>query len=76
MKLFIYKLDKILYEGDADAVTLPSQDGQITILNHHIPLVTPLKAGDVAIKSSTPQTIGIKGGFAEIKPEKVILLVE
>ncbi len=81
MKLYIYKLGETLYEGDATLITLPAEDGELTILPHHIPLVTQLKAGTIrftneAHEAGKPTKLDIKGGFAEIKPEKVTLLVE
>lgn len=77
MKLFIYKLGETLYEGDASSITLPSADGELTILPHHIPLVTYLKAGTIHIKNEDKITdFPISGGFAEVKGEKTILLVD
>jgi F-type H+-transporting ATPase subunit epsilon len=76
MKLFIYKLGEILYEGEADSVTMPTETGEITVLHHHIPLVTHLAKGTIRIKNGAAKEFQTNGGFAEIKPEKVILLVE
>jgi F-type H+-transporting ATPase subunit epsilon len=77
MKLYVYTLDKILYEGDADVVTLPSVDGEIAILPNHAPIVTTLKSGKISIQSpSGHQNIPIKSGFAEINQEQTILLVK
>ena len=83
MKLFIYKLGETLYEGEASSITLPSVDGELTILPQHIPLVTQLKAGTIrfskpneAHEAGEANSFDIKGGFAEIKPEKATLLVE
>ena len=77
MKLYIYKLGETIYEGDASSINLPGEDGELTILAHHIPIVTHLKAGSIHIKTpSGDQDFPILGGFAEVKPEKTILLVE
>ena len=77
MKLYIYKLGETIYEGEASSITLPGEDGQLTILPHHIPLVTHLQSGTIHIKTpSGAQDFPISGGFAEVKPEKAILLVE
>ena len=78
MKLYIYKLGETIYEGEASSINLPGEDGQLTILDHHIPLVTYLKTGIIHFTNGAKNLtkLDIKGGFAEIKPEKVILLVE
>ena len=79
MKLYIYKIDQILYEGDADVITLPTESGEISILVNHIPLITRLAPGKIQIKNgdktTDKQEFVISGGFAEIKPHKAILLV-
>ena len=59
------------FEGDASQVSLPTKEGEITILPHHISLITILTKGLV----KTPnQNIEIKGGVAEIDGEKVVVL--
>ena len=77
MKVYIYSIDKILYEGDADIVTLPSETGELSILPNHAPIVTALKEGKISIQSpSGHQNIPIKSGFAEVNQERTILLVK
>ncbi|MEI7777482.1 MAG: ATP synthase F1 subunit epsilon [bacterium] len=75
MKLYIYKIDRILYEGDADVITLPTESGEISVLENHIPLITHLAPGKISIKiANETQEFSISGGFAEIKPHKAIIL--
>jgi len=77
MKVYIYSIDKVLYEGDADVVTLPSETGELSILPHHAPIVTTLKSGKILIQSkSGHQNIPIQSGFAEVNQYQTILLVK
>ncbi len=77
MKLYIYSLESIIYEGDADVITLPTTAGEISVLENHVPLISELKKGEIRIKNgNTQEEFPITGGFAEIKPRKTILLVE
>ncbi|HZS42811.1 MAG TPA: ATP synthase F1 subunit epsilon [Candidatus Paceibacterota bacterium] len=77
MKLYIYSLESIVYEGEADVITLPTLEGEISVLENHIPLVSELRDGSVVIKNKNQrEEFPISGGFAEIKPRKTILLVE
>ena len=77
MRLYVYTLDKILFEGDADVVSLPSVDGELAILPNHAPIVTTLKSGKVMIQSkSGHQNIPIQSGFAEVNQKQTILLVK
>jgi F-type H+-transporting ATPase subunit epsilon len=77
MHLYIYSLEKKIYEGESLSVTLPTTSGEITVLPEHIPLVTTLSKGTVKFKtSSEAREEKISGGFAEIKSDGVILLVK
>lgn len=72
MQLKIYSLEGTLYEGEATEVSLPTTSGEITVLKGHIPLITTLKTGSIKY---TGGTHGIKGGFAEIGNDRVVVLV-
>ena len=77
MKLYIYSLEKKIYEGEASSITVPTTSGEISMLPNHTPLVTTLAKGKVTIKKSgETREEFIEGGFAEIKADSVILLVK
>lgn len=77
MKLYIYTLDKILYEGDSDIVTIPSETGELSILPNHAPIVTSLKKGTITVKTGdSSKTFPIESGFAQINQGQTILLVK
>ena len=77
MKVYIYSIDKILYEGDSDVVTVPSETGELSILPEHAPIVTALKKGTVTIKNGDQsQSFPIESGFAQINQQQTILLVK
>ncbi|MES2408697.1 MAG: F0F1 ATP synthase subunit epsilon [Patescibacteria group bacterium] len=72
MELKIYSLEGTKYEGTVSEVSLPTTDGEITVLPHHVALITTLKAGEIKFKD---QIISINGGFAEVGNNKVVVLV-
>ncbi len=73
MFLKILSLEGSLFEGEADQITLPGKDGEITVLKGHIPVITMLKEGVI----KTPEkSFDILGGFAEITGEKVVVLAD
>ncbi len=39
------------YTGDAVSVTIPSGDGEITVMEHHIPLLSTVMPGTVIIRT-------------------------
>ncbi len=72
MQLKIYSLEGTVFEGEASQISLPTTDGVITVLKGHIPIITTLKEGSIKFSD---QNISIKGGFAEVGKDKVVVLV-
>lgn len=65
----------IVFSEEVSEVTLPAQDGEITILPHHTPLLTKLVEGEIIIhKPSGKLSIVITGGFLEINKNKAHVL--
>jgi F-type H+-transporting ATPase subunit epsilon len=76
MKLYIYTLDKTLYEGEAETIVLPAENGELTILPNHAPIVTSLKKGVIGVKAGTDKKdFPIESGFAQINQKQTIILV-
>ena len=54
------------FEGMAKSATLPTPDGEITILAHHMPLVAVLTDGEVRVDTGKKVVfIAVAGGFLE-----------
>jgi F-type H+-transporting ATPase subunit epsilon len=49
MILEIVSPEATLFKGEVSSVTLPGVDGSFQILNHHAPIVSILKSGNVKI---------------------------
>lgn len=77
MKLTISKIDKVLFSGDAESVSVPGTDGMMTILGHHMPIITTLKQGNIVIKTKDekPQILTIDRGFLEVGKEETVILL-
>lgn len=77
MKLSIITPDKLAYEGEVTAVTVPGTTGSFQILKDHAAIVSILEDGNVIIKSNNDeQVIIIKGGVVEAKDNNIIILAE
>lgn len=77
MTVEILTPDVVLYEGDATYVGLPGADGSLGILNHHAPLVTTLREGEVVVKNDkNEQTFAVKGGTVEVLNNHVTILAQ
>jgi F0F1-type ATP synthase epsilon subunit len=70
MKLSIYSLKKILFQGEASLLNCQTTGGEITVLDHHQPLITVLSKGVMKIigRDKKDQYFEIKSGFLEVRP--------
>ncbi len=69
--------EHITLDTEVDQVTLPTSTGQITILPHHIPLVTKIIPGELTYKKNNKEEALASGfGFAEIANNVVKVLVD
>jgi len=77
LKLKIITPETTILEEMVDQVTLPTTEGEITVLPMHIALVSALKSGDiVAKKDGEVIPIAVVGGFIEIKNDEVAVLAD
>ena len=63
--------------AQAESVTAPSVNGELTVLPGHLPLLAALKAGLLRMKEGHQETVAAVGpGFLEVGPERVAILTE
>jgi len=68
LNLKIVTPEKLILEELVEQVSIPTKEGEITILPDHIPLIAPLSSGDVvAMTAGEYLPIALVGGFVEIK---------
>jgi F-type H+-transporting ATPase subunit epsilon len=69
--------ERKVYAEQVNMIVVKGVAGELGILPHHIPLVTPLKIAPVHIKQgNTDEYIAVSGGFMEVGKDKVIILAE
>ncbi len=67
---------KVVMDKQASSVTVPTADGEITILPHHVHLFSLLVEGIVKIKQSGGEDmLAIGGGYVETDGKSVKVLV-
>ena len=80
MKLSVYSLKKILFQGEAELLNCKSMMGEITILDNHETYIGALTAGVIKVVEKKPfgSTQGkehffeITSGFLEVKPNNEV----
>ena len=68
---------QIFSEGQVNYVRAKSSDGQFGIMSHHTAATVALGIGEVkVVKNGKEYFYATTGGFADIQPESVLLLLE
>ena len=69
--------ERQLFDDMVDIVVLPGLEGRMGVLPNHSPLLTVLGFGEVVVrKSGEEEFFAIGGGFAEIQPDRIIILAD
>ena len=70
MKLSVYSLKNILFQGEARLLNCKTVMGEITVLDNHETLITVLSAGVVKVvdENKKEHFFEINSGFLEVKP--------
>lgn len=69
--------DGSILEDDYEMVSCKAETGELGILPGHIPLVAPLTISALRLKKGDAEDIiAISGGFLEVRPDKVTVLVK
>jgi F-type H+-transporting ATPase subunit epsilon len=76
-RLEIVTPERLVYSQDVDVLSVPTTQGEISILAKHVPLVTIISPGEIKIKNDNEtEYIAITGGFVEVLPHNVIILAD
>jgi len=69
MKLSVYSLKKILFQGNARLLNCKTAVGEVTILDNHHPLIGVLTSGVIKIidKQNKEYFLNVKSGFIEVR---------
>lgn len=73
MRCVIAKVDEIFFDGEAESLTVPGAEGEMTVLPQHEPFITTLKPGKAVLR--LPAQAGARGEVKEFPIEKGLLEV-
>jgi F-type H+-transporting ATPase subunit epsilon len=69
--------ERLLLSDEADMVTVPGTEGYMGVMAGHAPVITTLRPGMIDVsKNGTDTRFFIRGGFAEVGPDKITVLAE
>lgn len=76
LKLQIITQENELLSEDADSVTVPGVQGEMTILPGHVPLFTKIQAGELTFRVGKDATTLVVGdGFLDVGPSNTIIVL-
>jgi len=78
LKLEILTPNGPIFDGQAQSVTLPGEEGEFGVLPRHASLTTLLSAGviDFETEKGTIESIVVNWGVVQVDEEKVVVLVD
>jgi F-type H+-transporting ATPase subunit epsilon len=77
LKFSLVSPEKELFSGEVDGVDVPGEEGDFGVLPNHAPVMTTIRMGTIAIKDgSETRRMFLRGGFADVTPEGLIILAE
>ena len=77
LKLEIITPEAVTYSDEVDMVTLPGIEGEMGIFPNHVPLLTQVIPGEIAVRKGSEEILLAVGeGFAEITSERVAILTD
>jgi len=69
--------DATVYSEKVDHVVVPTANGKIDILPHHVPIIDKLIAGDLKVeRNGTVEYLAVSSGFIEVYSDKVSILTD
>lgn len=69
--------ERTIFEGEIEELIVPTINGEIAILPHHMNLVTQITDGEITIRAGgRTQHIAVTQGFLEIQHDTVSLLAD
>ncbi len=78
IKFEIVTPERVVLKEEISQVTVPTQEGEMTVLPKHMPIVATLKPGVIELikADNSPEIISVSGGFVEVLRNKVVILAD
>jgi len=78
LKFELVTPERMVLSQDAGQVVVPGVEGEFTVLPGHAPVITALRPGvvDATLADARTMRVFVKGGFAEVDADRLIVLAE
>lgn len=76
LSLKIVTPERIVFEDEVDSISVMTQNGEITVLPNHVPLVSLLRSGEMLLKDGGKESlIAVSTGLIEIRPGNTVIVL-
>ena len=77
MHIQVVTPEKVIVDEEIEQVVIPTTSGEITVLPHHIPLVSQIAPGVMVIKKhGRDEDLVIQGGFLQVTDKMIRVLAD
>ncbi len=77
IKVSVISPEKVLFDGEVDAIVAPAFDGEVGILSGHSPMMTLLGRGELRLGGGAGATrFAVEGGFLQVVDDQVRVVTE
>ncbi len=78
IKFEIVTPERTILKEQIVSITVPTTEGELTILAHHIPIVSILKPGIIQIRKDGGEIdlMAVSGGFIEVLRNKIVIMAD
>lgn len=74
-KFQIITPEKIIHTGAVDSVSVPTFEGEITVLEHHMPLISAVRVGVLRVKHGKEESfMAVDGGILKMDGGGLVIL--
>jgi len=75
LQISILTPERPFFNGQAEEIILPTETGEMGVLNNHAPIITGLDVGAMLIRTKDQwNSVALMGGFAVVKKNQVTIL--
>ena len=68
--------ERIVLKDEFESATVPTLEGEITVLPGHIPLVASLAPGMITVRKGGDESyLAVSGGFIEVQPGSALIIL-
>ena len=68
--------ERIVFEGDAESISVMPSMGEITVLPHHVPLLALMKAGEMRVREgSNEELLATSTGMFEVRQDGSVVVL-